>query len=81
MLQEVYAYPLTVTIVKLSNPDFSETNDAESLLNQFLEVRKPDQRQPLFVIDYEKFKRENNLKGFELKLISNLPSHAGNSFA
>lgn len=77
LLQEIYSFPLTVTIVKISNPDFSESNDIETLYNQFLEVHKSDQRQPLFILDYDKFKKENDLNGFELQLISNLPSNAG----
>ena len=64
-------------MIKLHNPNYVDTNDTKTLLDHFSKNKEGNKRDPLFVLDYEDFKRKNKLDEFEKKLIANLPHHIG----
>mmetsp|Transcript_40242 Transcript_40242/g.39803 ORF Transcript_40242/g.39803 Transcript_40242/m.39803 type:complete len:236 (-) Transcript_40242:161-868(-) len=74
-IQEIYDLPLTVNIIKLQNPSYVDTNDPNILLEEFNSKMKENKRNPLFVIDYQRYKEDNSLDEFEKQLILNLPKH------
>jgi len=77
LLIEIASLPLTVTIIKLNNPVYQDTDDAQTLLQKYLSSKAPEKRQALFVINYENFQQTQDLKAFEHQLFLNLPEHVG----
>ena len=74
-LKLITKLPMTVSIVKVNNPNYSDTNDAKLLLEQFNKELDQSERHPLFVIDYEQFKQKEAFEDFEKELITNLPQN------
>lgn len=68
---------MTVFIIKVYNPNYDDTNDAQILLEKFMENKKEDKRQTLFVINYENFKDRKLIRKFEEELVKYLPQHVG----
>ncbi|CAI2359408.1 unnamed protein product [Moneuplotes crassus] len=77
ILQEIYDLPMTMNIIKLHNPSYGDTNDANVILEEFEANKEEGKRNPLHVIDYQSYKESNRFEDFEKKLIMNLPEHVG----